>query len=61
MYNYRLFFGWPACTIFIHKLCKTNEQAQRVSLFYTTIYREIRKQKELKDNIPSRLTAREWH
>jgi len=33
---YRLFHGWWARTIFIHKLCKTNERAQRVSLFYTT-------------------------
>ena len=35
-YIYRLFHGLWACTIFIHKLCKTNERAQRVSLFYTT-------------------------
>ena len=33
---YRLFHGWWAPTIFIHKLYKTNERAQRVSLFYTS-------------------------
>ena len=32
---YRLFHGWWVCTIFIHKLNKTNERAQQVSLFYT--------------------------
>ena len=33
---YGLFHGLWARTIFIHKLCKTNERAQLVSLFYTT-------------------------
>ena len=28
-----LFHGYFACTIFVHSLCKTNERAQRVSLF----------------------------
>jgi len=31
-----LFLGWWARTILVHKLCKTNERAQLVRMFYTT-------------------------
>ena len=32
VHSYRLFHSWWACTIFIHKLCQTNERAQHKGL-----------------------------